>query len=826
MFISSKEVIHSVAKNLKYYIDVQRKEDGFDLSGIDRSQQLYPNLKPLPILCVERLYDRSLKHYFNDPNIKTTLQMTFGKTVEEQERKLHLNYIREMRVERIIKKKMSKCSFSNFNPGDAFNLENLKTIKRNRIHRCPKILHQVPPPDISRSEVLRLISSASKVIVATEVIPQNPNKKHSPKIRTKLQVDKPSEIKPKWTEYEVTVQTGSCLGSDSKADIFINFYGEEDKVENVLLCNSLTNRIPFQECQTDVFLVEIPNVGKLQYIIIGHDREEPGCGCYLEDIIIKDCSNSVTWVFHCNTWFSSQAYGELAFQKFMPYCGQLDDRENVQKNGQNETSKQNTEIGRSVSKATSRSTKKQPQTVLNKKSTSCGSIIASEGKDNSCSALSCPRQSFRSQSTSTLSTDSRCEALNKSLPKSFSKGQIEFCLLECQNSLAESPERWPASAVQLKNQNVSKEVDSIDNGNNINKENTFQSFACISSDERKVTTKESLNADSQYSEKIQPQLPVTCKEDVEKSNLSEKEWSEGSPKYTTGVPHFVHGCLKTTESKSQISGTQSPHENMAATEDDNNLANMKQKPISFIHDIVGNTELPQKGNVTTERSINPVPSTMSNLESLQNSKVTLDGGIEYRAEPKEHSEEDQFKEAICEESKTEHPLKKGIAATKPSDCDTRSSKLTDKKPLCSTKENETNINCIDTDGVNLCIVFKNALRTIENGEYDKLENLCQRHSGLSSYRDDDGRTLLHIAAIYGNAEICQVLFQDPGVQKQLDSQDKEGRTALHYGILHSNKRIKRLLLNHGAQSDIPDHNLDTALDLALNMINEEEVNNN
>ncbi|XP_067912289.1 uncharacterized protein [Heterodontus francisci] len=817
MFFSSKDVIHSVAKNLKYYIDVQRKEDGFDLSGIDRPQLLYPNLKP------------------------------------------------------------------NFDHGDTFNMEKLKIEKRNQIHHCPKFLHQVPSPRISRNEVLRLISSASKVIVATEIIPQTPYRKHSPKPGMKVEVDKPSEKKSKWTQYEVTVHTGSCLGSGSKADIFISFYGEEDKVEDILLCNSLTNHIPFRKGQTDVFLVEVLNVGKLQYIVVGHDRKEPGYGWYLEDIIIKNCSNSATYIFHCNMWLSSQAYDECTFQKFLPYFGQdLDDGENVQTGGeslgpegQTEKSKQSTKKNASkvVSKATSASTKRWPQTVTNKKSMSCCSTTSTERQDNSHPVLSCLRQSFSSQttsrtrSTSTISTDSRCEALNVSMPKLFSRGQIEFCLSECQNFLAESPERWPASGAQLKNQKVSKEVNSIDNRNNINEESMFQNFACLNSDERKVSVqsedltctentpsnniKESLSVDSHYCEKIEQQIPVSCMEDVEKSNLfgsqSEKEWSEveDNPKYTAGVPHFVSGCLKVTESKSQISATKHPHENIAAAEDDNNLANMKKKSISSIHDI-RNTEFPQKamtsplqeGNVTTERTMSLVPSDMIYLESLQNianSESNFGWGVEepFHTEPGEYIEEDQVKEAVIfEVSETEGSLKIDIAATELSDsdsqggtCDTRRTKLMDEKSSCSSEENETDINCMNTDGANLCDVFKKATKTIENGEHYKLENLCQHHSGLPGFADDAGRTILHMAAIYGNAEICQVILQNPGVQKQLDSQDKEGRTALHYGIMHNNKMIKRLLLNNGAQFDIPDNNLETALDLALNMVKEEEIGN-
>ncbi|XP_051877245.1 uncharacterized protein LOC127573252 [Pristis pectinata] len=862
MFGSSKDVIDSVANNLKYYIDIQRKEDGFDLSGIDASHMHLPHRKPLPIVGIEKIHDRSLKHYFNDPNIKTTLQMSFGRIIEKQERKLQLDYNREMSVQRMISKRMSKLNFSNFGPQNALNLEKLKTGKRERIHHFPKVSHQIPAPHISRSEVLRLISSASKLIVAT-----------------KLDILKGSGKEPKWTEYEVTICTGNCLSLGSKADISISFYGEKDKVKDILLFNSFTNSIPFQNNQTDVFLVETQDFGKLKYIKVGYDGNEPGNGWYLKDIIIKTCSNATSaYVFHCNTLFSSQAYGKRSFQKFMPYfAADLKDGENTQidcesltQKGQNGKGKQRNELSRVVHKAalepqgiSSRSTKRRPHTA-NKIPASFQSTTFLA--DNSDQIFSHQRPSFSMQTTL------RCESPIKLMEKSSSRAQLEFCSRDGQNSSAETTERHPASSTPLKNKDISKEVNSIDNRSKINDENT-QNFSCISSDETKVTkridkltstedipsncAKLSFNEDSYYRGEIDQLLPGSFMEDVVQSDLlgskSEKEWStiDNSPKCTLEVPHFVDSPLKMAsdiECKPLMAATQCPPENVVAIDDNdkdevnNNFANMTCNSTNSIQSIDRNiefvenagTSLLQEEIVTAEISMGPISSATNNLESLQHvpsSESNSGWGIVDHTEPLKQAEEDQVKESVISEvSKTDCLPKEGNLATELTDqndtCDTRKTKITDEKTSYYAKQNEANINCIKMHSLNLRDVFENAIQTIKNGDHYKLENLCQYYSGLPSFTDDAGRSLLHIAAIYGNGETCQVLLQNSDVQKQLNSQDKEGRTALHYGIVHNNKRIKRLLLNNGALSDIPDNNLETALDLALNMINVVEIDSN
>ncbi|XP_055506919.1 uncharacterized protein LOC129706602 isoform X3 [Leucoraja erinacea] len=791
MAVSSNHVIHAVAKHLKYYIDIQRKEDGFNLSGIDAPHTHNPNCKPLPIVGIEKVHDRSLKHYFSDPNFKTILQMSYGRTIENQKRKLQLNHKREINVQRMIRKKMSKLDFSNFGPQNAFNLERLKIEKRERVHLYPKVFHQVPPPRITRSEVIRLITSASKLIVATEIIPQNPYKKHSSKRTMKPDILKRSGKGPKWTEYEVSVCTGNCLRLGSKADICISFYGEKDQVKDIMLCNSFTNPIPFQNNQIDVFLLETQDVGKFKYIKIRYDGNEAGSGWYLKDIVIKKCSNAASvCMFHCNTWFASQACGNHSSQKFLPVLGaDLGDGKSSHKSWESLTQKGDCAVGMGSEQLNIELSrinmlkeeddfsffifmkKKKGQNGKSKQRIESVRVVGKDARGSQTGSLRSTKRPpdkgmyqtpvpINSSTSSTDNSDQRPSFSIMQTPLQC-ETQLEFCSPQVQKY---SSERQPTSRTPLKKKDIVKEVIGGENGSQINGD-VHERISHICLDETKVTEKtaefpctvkpltneECSGEDRYYCADIDQLLPKGFMEDVVPSDMfgskSEKEWSDRdkSPKCLSEAPHFVHDI----ECKPQAEAAPDPPQNIAA---DNHK------------DDVDNNSAKMTWDSTDGKA--------TNVENWGKSH-----------------------------------LQEGTVATE------------DEKTCYSAKQNGTNVDCIKIHDLNLCDVFENAVQTIKNGDEHKLENLCQRYCGLPAHTDDAGRSLLHIAAIYGNAEICQVLLQNCEVQKLLNSQDREGRTALHYGIVHNNRRMKRLLLCNGALPDIPDNYSQTALDLALNMIN-------
>ena len=83
----------------------------------------------------------------------------------------------------------------------------------------------------------------------------------------------------------------------------------------------------------------------------------------------------------------------------------------------------------------------------------------------------------------------------------------------------------------------------------------------------------------------------------------------------------------------------------------------------------------------------------------------------------------------------------------------------------------------------------------------------------ADWRDDDGETLLHVAARYGTpfrAEIFGMLL-DEGVP--IDGQDVYGHTPLFTCVFHGNIPAAEWLLRHGASTDVLDCDGCTALDL-------------
>nr|XP_048721811.1 uncharacterized protein LOC125643376 isoform X2 [Caretta caretta] len=143
--VSPRGLVRSVSQRLKYYIDVQRKEDSFDLSGASRNEAESPSFYMHPGSIAEQKCDQCLKHNFTDCKFEASLRVYTGNS-EECERKLQSSPERQQEM-KIIKKK------------------NWHKIKK--LHSFPSRLSQFPPPPYtSQEEVMRLISSASKLIVA------------------------------------------------------------------------------------------------------------------------------------------------------------------------------------------------------------------------------------------------------------------------------------------------------------------------------------------------------------------------------------------------------------------------------------------------------------------------------------------------------------------------------------------------------------------------------------------------------------------------------------------------------------------------------------
>ena len=110
----------------------------------------------------------------------------------------------------------------------------------------------------------------------------------------------------KATEYDVYIVTGDKLGSGTKAEVKINIFGEHGSTGDVALTKSVTNVIPFQRSQVDVFHVQSDNaLGKLIKTKIGHNGTALGMGWFLDKVVVKEKTDAnVAFEFVCGRWLS------------------------------------------------------------------------------------------------------------------------------------------------------------------------------------------------------------------------------------------------------------------------------------------------------------------------------------------------------------------------------------------------------------------------------------------------------------------------------------------------------------------------------------------
>lgn len=202
--MSSTSVTKTVSKKLKYYLDVQRREDGFDLSGPQLPQQDPVPLRAGPTLSYDGIHDRSLKHYFRSNSIKGQLQKMH--TLRNQES-------REGAVRGFMDETMASVDYR-LKPGpiSPYALpqtitpsppphrpqallpvdQYMRTKRGAKQRKCPpnvvgkprRILRHSPPQHVSRDERERLVNMASKLIVATETVALPSTKKQSKGFQT------------------------------------------------------------------------------------------------------------------------------------------------------------------------------------------------------------------------------------------------------------------------------------------------------------------------------------------------------------------------------------------------------------------------------------------------------------------------------------------------------------------------------------------------------------------------------------------------------------------------------------------------------------------
>ncbi|CAF3728879.1 unnamed protein product [Rotaria magnacalcarata] len=117
-------------------------------------------------------------------------------------------------------------------------------------------------------------------------------------------------------EYKISVTTGNCNGASTNAPIRIRLHGTNGHTNFHELVQSETHRIPFLKNQSDVFTLQTFHVGELVGITVGHDRKDMQASWFLSKISISDPIRHKTSNILCNAWLSIKSIDQKTMRDF------------------------------------------------------------------------------------------------------------------------------------------------------------------------------------------------------------------------------------------------------------------------------------------------------------------------------------------------------------------------------------------------------------------------------------------------------------------------------------------------------------------------------
>nr|CAH8854289.1 unnamed protein product [Trichobilharzia regenti] len=148
-----------------------------------------------------------------------------------------------------------------------------------------------------------------------------------------IQLEK--EIIPKWSinTYEVRIITGDKAFAGTDASVYLTLYGENGDSGERKLVKSLTHRNKFERGQTDVFHLDIVDLGKINKARIRHDNSGVNPSWYLSRIEVFNVTKSkslyssqkwanemhtlVNYTFNCEAWLSTEHDDKLIDRIFL-----------------------------------------------------------------------------------------------------------------------------------------------------------------------------------------------------------------------------------------------------------------------------------------------------------------------------------------------------------------------------------------------------------------------------------------------------------------------------------------------------------------------------
>ena len=97
--------------------------------------------------------------------------------------------------------------------------------------------------------------------------------------------------------YRVTIVTGGLPGSGTNANVKLCIYGQQGAVVSDTGDLALEEKGAFEKDKTDIFELELVDLGEITKIRVGHDGTGLGAAWFLNKIVIRNGTTGKEWYF-------------------------------------------------------------------------------------------------------------------------------------------------------------------------------------------------------------------------------------------------------------------------------------------------------------------------------------------------------------------------------------------------------------------------------------------------------------------------------------------------------------------------------------------------
>ena len=106
--------------------------------------------------------------------------------------------------------------------------------------------------------------------------------------------------------YRITVMTSRKYNAGTDSTVMLTVYGEMGDSGPIKLP---ATKASFESGSVDVFDVELPYLGQMDKIMIGHDGSGAGAGWHLDQVIVRNIPRREGAVFYCGKWLDRKLDG-------------------------------------------------------------------------------------------------------------------------------------------------------------------------------------------------------------------------------------------------------------------------------------------------------------------------------------------------------------------------------------------------------------------------------------------------------------------------------------------------------------------------------------